>query len=90
MSFSFTSFDLGKALMLKLKCNDFLNEIYKFLKNKIENNSTWEDAVYQSEWAKINSSWVMSVFFTLCVAANAFKLFCMAYLANTERFFILF
>ena len=32
------------------------------LKNKIENNSTWEGAFYQSEWAKINSSWVTLVF----------------------------
>ena len=26
------------------------------LKNKIENNSTWEDAFYQREWVKTNSS----------------------------------
>ena len=32
------------------------------LKNKIENNSTWEDAIYQSVWVKINSSWVILVF----------------------------
>ena len=32
------------------------------LKNKIENNSTWGGAFYQSEWVKINSSWVTLVF----------------------------
>ena len=52
------------------------------LKTKIENNSTWEDAFYQSEWAKINSIWVHF----MCVAANAFELFFMAYLANIEHF----
>ena len=47
------------------------------LKNKIENNSTSEVAFYQSEWVKINSSWVIIVFLFMCVAANAFELFCM-------------
>ena len=32
------------------------------LKNKIENNSTWEGAFYQSEWLKTNSRWVVLVF----------------------------
>ena len=32
------------------------------LKNKIENNSTWEGAFYQSEWVKVYSSWVILVF----------------------------
>ena len=32
------------------------------LKNKIENNSTWEGDFYQSEWVKINSNWVILVF----------------------------
>ena len=32
------------------------------LKIKIENNSTWEGAFYQSEWVKMNSSWVILVF----------------------------
>ena len=32
------------------------------LKNKIENNSIWEGAFYQSEWVKINSCWVISIF----------------------------
>ena len=27
------------------------------LKNKTENNSTWEGAFYESEWVKINSTW---------------------------------
>ena len=26
------------------------------LKNKVENNSTWEGAFYESKWVKINSS----------------------------------
>ena len=33
------------------------------LKNKTEINSSWEGAIYQSEWAKINSSWVVFNFF---------------------------
>ena len=32
---------------------------YRRLKKKIENNSTSEGAYYQSEWVKINSSWVI-------------------------------
>ena len=28
----------------------------------IENNLTWEGAFYQSEWVKINSSWVVLIF----------------------------
>ena len=62
------------------------NNIDKRLKKKIENNSTWEDALYQSEWVKINSIWVILIFHFMCVAANASELFCMAYLANIERF----
>ena len=51
--------------------NKFRSSIYKFLnvsgrgvrlKKKIENNSTWEGAFYQSKWDKINSSWVILVF----------------------------
>ena len=30
--------------------------------NKIENNSTWEGAFYQSEWVNVYSSWVILVF----------------------------
>ena len=57
------------------------------LKNKIENNSTREGAFHQSEWAETNSSWVTLAFFHfMSVAANAFKLFCMSYLGNIERF----
>ena len=29
---------------------------------KVENNSTWKGAFYQSEWVKINSSWVILIF----------------------------
>ena len=56
------------------------------LKNKIENNPTWEGAIYQIEWDKINSSWAILVFHFMCVVANASELFCMAHFANTERF----
>ena len=31
------------------------------LKNKIESNSTWEGAFYQSKWVKINSSLLVKV-----------------------------
>ena len=37
-------------------------EIYTRSKNEIENNSAWEGVFYQSEWVKINSSWVILVF----------------------------
>ena len=41
--------------------------IYTRLKTKIENNSTWESAFYQSERAKINTSSVILVFsFYVC------------------------
>ena len=56
------------------------------LKNKIENNSTWESAFYQNEWVEINSSWVIFIFHSMCAAVNASELFCMAHLANIERF----
>ena len=53
----------------------------------IENNSTWQGAFYQREWDKINSSWVILVFFYfMCVAATASELFCIAHLANIECF----
>ena len=45
-----TQFYFKDKSSFKMKCAS--------LKNKIENNSTWEGAFYQSEWAKINSSWV--------------------------------
>ena len=37
------------------------------LKNKVKNKPTWEVAFYQSDWVKINSSWVILFFCTLCV-----------------------
>ena len=55
-------------------------------KNKIGNNSTEEGAFYQNEWVKINSSWVISFFHFMFVAANTSELFCMAYLADIECF----
>ena len=46
------------------------------LKNKIENNSTWEGAFYQSEWVKINWSWVALVFFHfMCIVVSTSELF---------------
>ena len=56
------------------------------LKNKIENNSTWESAFYQNEWVEINSSWVIFIFHFVYIAANVSELFCMAHLPNNERF----
>ena len=58
------------------------------LKNKIENNSIWEGAFYQSEGNKINSNWVIFIFYFMCDAAKARKLFCVAHLVNSESFFI--
>ena len=55
----------------------------KLLKNKIENNSTSEGLFYQSEWVKLSN---FSFVHIMCVAANACELFCMAHLANNERF----
>ena len=59
---------------------------YACLKHTIENNSTWDDAFYENDWIKINSSWVTLVFHFICIVANASELFCMAHLANTESF----
>ena len=56
------------------------------LKNNTKNNSTWECTFYQSEWAQINSSWVILIFYFMCVAANASELVCMVHLANIGRF----
>ena len=52
------------------------------LKNKIENNSTWEGAFYQIEWVKFTEVELLSFFHFLCVAANASELFCMVHLVN--------
>ena len=32
------------------------------LKKMIESNSTWEGAFYQSEWVKMNLSWIIPIF----------------------------
>ena len=68
----------------------FCPEMSASLRNKIENNSTWEGAVYQSEWVKINSTWVTLVIHFMCVAANPSELFRMVHSANIEHFFIPF
>ena len=48
-----------------------LEESYTRLKNKdLKNNSTWEGAFYQNEWAKINSSWVYFILSHKCIAAD--------------------
>ena len=52
----------------------------------IENNTAWQDAFYQSEWAKINSNRVILVFSLLYVATNASESFCVACLASIEGF----
>ena len=61
-------------LIMNVVINNFmlnetsLDRVFTRLKKKIENNSTWESAFYQSEWVKINSSWVTFIFFAiLCV-----------------------
>ena len=57
------------------------------LNKKIENNSTWEGELYQSNWVKINWSSVILVFFYfMWAAANASELFCMTHLAGIECF----
>ena len=57
------------------------------IKNKIENNWTWEGAFYQSEWVnEITQVELFYFFHFMCVAANASELFYVAHLANTERF----
>ena len=35
-------------------------------KKKTENNASWESAFYQSEWVKMNSSWVIFIFSLYC------------------------
>ena len=56
------------------------------LKNKIESNSNWEGAFYQSEWVKIKSIELFSFFHFMCVAANWPELFCVSHLADIECF----
>ena len=63
--------------------------LLKLLKQKTKNNSIWKNVFYrnewQNEWVKINSSYFQFFHFK-CVAAHASELFCMAQLANNERF----
>ena len=56
------------------------------LKRKIENNSIWEGALYQGNKQKFIQNELFSFVHVTCVAADAFELFCKAYLANNERF----
>ena len=75
-----------KKKIKKHMCLFSINLLVTRLKYKIEKNTTWEGAFYQSEWVKIKSSWVILFFHFMRVAANASELFCMAHLANIERF----
>ena len=78
---------LWKAFLKMLRFDScFLFSLTRSQK-MIESNSTWEGAFYQGEWAKINSSWVILVFFHfMYVATNTSELFCMAFLSNIECF----
>ena len=55
------------------------------LKNKIENNWTWESAfqVYELKLTQVES---LQFFHFICVGANAYELFLMTHFANIERF----
>ena len=66
---------------------NYLKKIWNIrLNNKIENNSTLDRAFCESEWVRINWVSVILVIHSLCAAANASELFCMAHLANIEWF----
>ena len=54
-------------MLLRFYASMYFMHWFYTLKNKIENNSTWEVAFHQSEWVKNNSSCVIFCFFTLCV-----------------------
>ena len=61
--YTYVHFEKKKAIVLFLKVTELLIIIYYILKkSKIENNSTWEGAFYQSEWDEINWSWVILIF----------------------------
>ena len=66
-SFVFVSGDIKFSVQRIYKTKTFeyfftFLYVHTHLKNKIENNSTWEGEFYQSEWVKIYSSWVILVF----------------------------
>ena len=46
---------------LEINKTSYQVEVNYTLKKRIQNNPTWEDAFYQSEWVKINSSWVIFI-----------------------------
>ena len=62
---------LHLIIIIKIKFGERRYYIVTSLKNKIENNSTWDGLFYQSKWVKINSSRVFSVFHFMYVAVNA-------------------
>ena len=54
-------------LNFQLIASNILFVLYNYasvthLQNKTEKNSSWERAFYESEWVKINSSWIILVF----------------------------
>ena len=72
MSFKHSSTDCMPTAKFDDIQKDYLIETLIFLadaaslKYKIESNSIWKDAFYQSEWVKFNSRWVI-FFFSLYV-----------------------
>ena len=71
-----------KILFFKFYCH----AICTHLKNNIESNSAWEDALIKVNQLKLTQIEIDYFFHFMYVAANASELFCMAYLANSERF----
>ena len=64
-----------------------IQDEYYTLKKQDRKQLNLRGAFYQSERIKINSSWVILVFFPfIYVAANAFKLVCVDHLAKIESF----
>ena len=57
------------------------------LKKKMENNSTWEGAIFLDEWVKINSNWI--IFILRIAAANVSKFFCVARKQIMNAFYII-
>ena len=54
----------------------------------IENTSTWEGSLYQSDWVKINSGWIFFFFYFKCITIIVSELFCRL-LHQRSRFRIL-
>ena len=80
-------FKIAKTKILVINCFTHIFMLEKKKKKRFKNNLSSEGLFYQSEWVKINSSWVTLFFHFMCDAVNASELFCMAQLANNECFF---